>query len=126
MPDGTDPPNLGERKLRDWILCLLRFAITQLPDDQAAALALACELDMQDGSDGPTFFQRTSVDVCRAIIMRDEAAKRLLRQYISRIEEPRLRNAFAAAVGFDAIALSRNRKNAERKFRPPLLWRGLP
>jgi hypothetical protein len=126
MPAGTDPPDFGERQLRDWILCLLRFAVTQLPDDQTAALALACELDMQDGPGGPTFFQRTSVDVCRAIVVRDEGAKLILRQHISRIDEPRLRNAFAAAVGFDAMALGHNRKKAERKFRPPLLWRGLP
>lgn len=126
MPAGTDPPDLGERKLRDWMLCLLRFAITQNPEDQAEALALASELDMQGDSRSLTFFQRTSVAVCHAIVVRDENGKRILRQYISRIEEPRLRRSFAAAIGADAISIRHRRKKARRSLRAPLLRRGLP
>ncbi len=126
MPIGSDPPDSHEKQLRDWMLGLLRFAITQAPQDQAAAVALAAELDIRGGLAGLTFFQRTSRAVCHAIVVHDENGSRILRQYISRIEEPRLRNAFAAAVGFDAIAPTSNRKRAENKLRPPLLWRGLP
>lgn len=121
MLAGADARDLGERKLRDWMLCLLRFAITQTPGDQAEALALASELDAQGDSGGVTFFQRTSVAVCRAIVVRDENGMRILRQFISRIEEPRLRSAFSAAVGLDASS-----KKEEHEFRRTLLWRGLP
>jgi hypothetical protein len=121
MPAGTDPPDFGERKLRDWMLCLLRFAITQTSGDQVEALALASELDTHGDSGGLTYFQRTSVEVCRAIVVRDENGMRILRQFISRIEEPRLRSAFSAAVGLDAGS-----KNEAREFRRTSLWRGLP
>jgi hypothetical protein len=126
MLAGTDLPDLGERKLRDWILSLLRFAITQMPEDQAEALALASELDTRGKPGNSTFFQRTSVAVCHAIVVRDENGRRVLGQYISRIEEPRLRSAFAAAIGPDAISLPHHRKKARRSLRVPMQWRGLP
>ena len=34
-----------DRKIREWLLLLLRFAVTQEPTDQGAALAVADELD---------------------------------------------------------------------------------
>jgi hypothetical protein len=34
-----------DRMLREWLLLLLRFAVTREPPDQSAALAMADELD---------------------------------------------------------------------------------
>jgi hypothetical protein len=124
MP-GTDPPDLPERQLRDWMLCLLRFAITQAAEDQGASLVLAGELDMQNGAGQSTFFQRTSVAVCQAIMMRDEDARRILRQHISRIEEPRLKDAFAAAAGIETFVSARQHRKPGGRSRSLLLWRGL-
>lgn len=121
MLSGADSQDLGERQLRDWMLCLLRFAITQMPEDQVEVLALATELDTQGDPGGLTFFQRTSVAVCHAIIVRDENGKHILRQFISRIEEPRLRSAISAAVALDI-----NSKKQKREARRSLLWQGLP
>ena len=125
MLASTESPDLHDRQLRDWMLCLLRFAITQAPEDQARALALAAELDMQGGPGTLTFFQRTSVAVYHAIVVRDETGKRILKQYISRIEEPRLRNAFAAATGIEAFVSGHPRKKANDRFRSPLQRKGL-
>ena len=35
-----------DRKVREWLLLLLRFAITREPSDQSAALAMADELEL--------------------------------------------------------------------------------
>lgn len=126
MPVGSNPLDLRESKLRDWMLSLLRFAITQAPEDQTAVVVLAGELDAQGDANSLTFFRRTSVSVCHAIVVRDEDGKRILKQHISRIEESRLRDAFAAAIGFDVVAAGRHRKKAEHKISSASLWRGLP
>jgi hypothetical protein len=126
MLPGTNPPDIRERKLRDWIFSLLRFAVTHSPDDQAAALTLAIELDRSGGPSELTFFQRTSLAVCRAMVVRDEDGNQILQQYLSRIEDPRLKNVFAPAIGRDDISLGHPRKKARRGLRAALLWRGLP
>jgi hypothetical protein len=38
-------PDWRDRKVREWLLLLLRFAVTREPPDRAAALAVAEELD---------------------------------------------------------------------------------
>ncbi len=60
-----------DRKVQEWLLLLLRFAITRDPSDQSAALGIADELDSlglrwRPGS--PSFFLRTSHQVCEAIL----------------------------------------------------------
>lgn len=99
-----------ERKLQQWQLRLLCFAVTRDPDDRAAAFSFAAELDAlgRDGYRGFSFFFRTSWEVCDAILasghQRSEAT---LRRHASRIEDPQLRRAFRSAVGLPEIARPR-------------------
>jgi hypothetical protein len=58
-----------DRKGREGLLLLLRFAITQEPSDQSAALAMADELDslvVRWRPAAPSFFLRTSHEICEA------------------------------------------------------------
>jgi hypothetical protein len=119
-----------ERKVRDWLLLLLRFAVTQEPSDQSAVLVMALELDslgVHRRPAAPRFFQRISDDVCRAIVAAgDGRSDPVLRWYIARIDNPRLRRAFQAAVGLRSIAEQRQ-QGAQRPGRVDRdLWKGLP
>jgi len=40
-----DSDDWRHRKVQNWLLLLLRFAVTREPSDQSAALAMADELD---------------------------------------------------------------------------------
>ena len=91
-----------ERKIREWLLLILRFAITREPRDRLAASAMADELDAVGGywrPMAPRFFVTTAAEVCDAILGLGEQANAVLRTHIARISDPRLRDAFAAAVG---------------------------
>jgi hypothetical protein len=96
---GSDA--LRERKIRNWLLALLRFAVTRESADRLAVLAAADELDTS-GAKGPVaarFFARTSKDVCEAILTPgDQHGHDVLRRHAERIDDPRLRRAFEAAV----------------------------
>jgi|SRR5215475_1429604 hypothetical protein len=62
-------------RIREWLLLLLRFAITCDPKDQAAAFAMADEIDAfghQWRPSAPSFFRRTSDEVCAAITALDD------------------------------------------------------
>jgi hypothetical protein len=53
----------NEQKLREWLLLLLRFAITHEPSDRSTVLSIAYELDAARRRSGPStlrFFVRTS------------------------------------------------------------------
>jgi hypothetical protein len=89
-------------RIREWLLLLLRFGITRDVKDQAAALAMADEIDAlghQWRPSAPSFFRRTSGEVCEAIVARDDPTRAaILKKHIARIDDPRLRRAFQAAV----------------------------
>lgn len=119
-----------ERKVRDWLLLLLRFAVTQEQSDQSAVLVMAIELDslgMHWQPTAPRFFQRTSDDVCRVIVAAgDGRSNAVLHKHIARIDDPRLRRAFRAAVGLRSISEQRQ-QGAQRRGRLHRdLWKGLP
>jgi hypothetical protein len=92
-----------DRKVREWLLLLLRFAVTREATDQAAALALADQLDslgMGCKRAKPGFFFKTSIEVSNAILaLRDRENDNVLRTHLARIDDPRLKRAFRAAVG---------------------------
>ena len=71
------------RKLQEWLLLLLRYAVTREPSDRSAALAMADELDSLGGRwrpAAPRFFLRTSDEVCSAIVaVGDEHSNAVLR-----------------------------------------------
>jgi hypothetical protein len=93
------------RKIRDWLLALLRFSITLEPGDRAAVMALADEMDrLGFAAKKPefSFFLRTTSDVCNAVADWDQAGRKdILRQHLARIQDPRLRRAFLAVFDFE-------------------------
>jgi hypothetical protein len=90
------------RTLRGWQLALLRFAVTLDNADRLAVMAIAAEIDRlgREHRDRPDFdfFRRTSAELCAAILQPNELNAAVLRQYLPRIEDGRLRRAFAAAT----------------------------
>jgi hypothetical protein len=110
-----------DRKLREWLLLLLRFSITRESRDRAGVLAIADELDSLSGGwrpTSPSFFLRTSNEVCDAICAPDEGySTAQLRKHIARIDDPRLRRAFRAAVGLEQTS-AQQEKIANSRQRP--------
>jgi hypothetical protein len=109
MVAAFDSPDWRDRKVREWLLLLLRFAVTREPSDRSATLAVAEELDslgMRRKRTAPSFFLRTSNEICEAILavgdghdVDDGHEGAVLRRHVARIDDPRLRRAFQAAVG---------------------------
>ena len=92
-------------RVREWLLLLLRFATTHNAKDQAAVLAMADEIDalgQQRRPSAPSFFRRTSGEVSAAITARDDPKRAaILKKHIARIDDPRLRRVFRAAVDLE-------------------------
>jgi hypothetical protein len=116
-------------KLREWLLHLLRFAVTRDLSDQAAVLALADEIDSAGIGLGvtwrptaPRFFLRTSEEVCEAILAGDADGNAVLRKHATRIDDRRLRSAFEAAVGLQPQPRWQSPRPSSREH----LWQGLP
>ena len=118
------------RKIREWLLLLLRFAITREPSDQSAALAVADELDslgMRWRPAAPRFFLRTSGEVCEAILaVSDGNSDAILRNHVARIDDVRLRRTFSAAVGLQRTPESQQQKAKGKRPKDRDLWKGLP
>jgi len=65
-------------RVREWLLALLRFAITRNPKDETAALAMADEIDALGlcwRPSAPSFFRRTTAELCQAIIAVDDPSR---------------------------------------------------
>ena len=111
-------------QIREWLLLLLRFAITHDPGDQAAVLSVAREIDslgLQRRQSAPSFFRRTSSEVCQAIITCDDPKRNaILAKHLARIDDLRLRRAFHAAIG-----LEDRPSQASSESRRQELWAGL-
>lgn len=117
-------------KIREWLLALLRFAVTRQQSDHAIALAAADRLDSlgtQWWPAAPRFFTRTTDEVCAAIAATADGQDSIvLRRHLERIDDVRLRRAFQAALGLvDAREPDRHRETG-RPARSNDLWRGLP
>src|SRR5690349_7584214 len=60
----------AEQRIREWLLAILRFAVTLSDSDRAAVLAAAADLDgWRPYVSAPAFdyFRRTSAELCEAI-----------------------------------------------------------
>ena len=119
------------RKLQEWLLLLLRYAVTREPSDRSAALAMADELDSLGGQwrpAAPRFFLKTSEEVCSAILtVSDGHIPPVLRTHLARIDDPRLRRAFQAAIGLQRRLSHRSGRRARAKRETTRnLWKGLP
>ncbi|MDX3966464.1 MAG: hypothetical protein QHD01_07680 [Bradyrhizobium sp.] len=121
-----NPLDGSYRLLHAWKLALLRFAVTQDECDRLNIAALAAELDRlggrRTGDETFHFFRRSSSQLCAAISGQLQNAADILDRFCKQIEAPRLRLAFAAAVG---ITYSVPPLSARPK-RNPDLFRGLP
>lgn len=108
---SPSPPILAhhEVRIREWLLRLLRFVITNDPSDQIAAFTTADEMDAgcrRWQPSGRTFFTRTTKEICAAVLSSDDPAHLLvLRKHLQRIDEPRLKRAFESRVGFGCAAI---------------------
>jgi len=107
MSEALRGEHLAE-KVDDWLLAILRFAITLRRDDRAAVMAKAQVLDLSH-SEWPrksfAFFKRTSLELCDAIADKTSPNRGvIIRRQLARIDNPRLRQAFEAASELDAGA----------------------
>jgi len=117
--------NASAAKVSEWLLAVLRFAVTLQPADRVAVMAMAQEIDRAGNPRVAfSFFAKTSAELCHAIMGEDgPAARAVLRAHLARIDDPRLRRAFEAAIARD---WSPARSPSAKKFDRAELWKGLP
>jgi hypothetical protein len=89
-------------------------------------MAIANEIDrlgpQHDGKPDFSFFRRTSAELCAAILRPNELTPTVLRQYLARIDDDRLKRVFAATIETDQPKPSSVSKSFKRDSG---LWRGL-
>ena len=114
------------KTVRAWQLAILRFAVTLDNADRLAIMAIAREIDRlgpeRGGKPDFGFFRCTSAELCAAILQPNELTATLLHQYLARIDDGRLKRAFAGAIEADQTKTSSVTKPFRRDSR---LWRGL-
>jgi hypothetical protein len=92
-------------RIQEWLLLLLRFAVTWDPKDEAAVFAMADEIDalgLQWRPSAPSLFRRMSSEVCKMITALDDPRRAaILKKHIARMDDPRLRRAFQAVVDLE-------------------------
>ena len=112
--------------LRAWHLAILRYAVTLDNADRLAVIRIAAEIDRldpcQDGNADFEFFRRTSAELCAAILQPKDHTPAVLRRYLARIDDDRLKRVFAAAVAADQPTLFAVSRPAGRANS---LWKGL-
>ena len=114
------------RTLRAWQLAVLRFAVTLDNADRLAVMMIAGEIDrldpQRDRNPAFRFFRRTSAELCAAIMRPGEHSSTVLRQYLARIDDDRLKRSFASAIEANQPATAA----VKRPFkRADGLWKGL-
>lgn len=114
-------------RIKNWLLAILRFAVTREDVDRICVLDAARELDRQgpdDGNPSFSFFVRTSAEICTAIVSDDDAARQaVLIRHFNAIDDQRLRDALKAATEH-RLTGSTSSKTIKRPR--DYLWKGLP
>lgn len=112
------------QKVREWLLAILRFAVTLDQADLAAVQAIAIEMDRLGSHPDATtfaFFTRSSAEFCQAIASKDDPNSiTVLRRQLARIDDQRLRRALEAALDCEQRAARRTGKRDGGS-----LWKGL-
>jgi hypothetical protein len=94
------------KTLRAWQLAILRFAVTLDNADRLTVMAIASKIDklgpQHDSKPDFSFFRKTSAKLCAAILRPNELTPTVLRQYLARIDDDRLKRIFAEAMEADA------------------------
>jgi hypothetical protein len=110
------------RQVRDWLLAILRFALTLEPADRAAVMAKAADMDRLGKRNGPSqfaYFVRTSVEFCNPVVDQRIIDKaEVLRGHLRKIDDERLRRSLEAALTWTKQAQPRHRCRDN-------LWKGL-
>ena len=126
MSSNVSESERNAKTVRAWQLAMLRFTVTLDHTDRLAVMAIASEIDAlgprHDGKPDFSFFRRTSVELCAAILQPNELTAALLRQYLARIDDDRLKRVFAATIETDQPKVSWTGKSFKRDRG---LWRGL-
>ena len=128
MPDTQTKSRV--KKINDWLLALLRYAVTLHDADKSAVLLIAEEIDKLGSRvknrSAFKFFRRTSTELCNAILdKRNPKNGAVLHLHLKRIDDCRLRRAFEAAIEFgDTYRIVPSvKKISKRDSRD--LWEGL-
>jgi hypothetical protein len=115
------------RTLRAWQLAMLRFAVTLDNADRLAVLRIAGEIDRLDprrqSNPDFRFFRKTSAELCAAIMRPNELSSTVLRQYLARIDDDRLRRIFAQPLKRTS---RRPLRSASLSSPPTACGKGLP
>jgi hypothetical protein len=123
---STSDPSATEeaRRIREWLLGILRFAVTLEQRDRAAVMCLAAEMDRLGActiQSGFSYFTRTSAKLCDCIAAKDDFDQLAeLCLYIEKIDDRRLRRALEGA-----LFAKRNKSVASRQPDRQYLWKGL-
>ena len=90
------------RRIREWLLGILRFAVTLERPDQAAVICLAVEMDRLGATTTQSrfsYFTRTSIKLCYCILATHDLDKLAeLYLHVEKIDDLRLRRAFEGAL----------------------------
>lgn len=126
MVGKTKPSEWQSGKIRNWLLTILRFAVTRDDADRISVLEVARELDrqgMEDGNPSFSFFLRTTAEICSAIVSDDRTRREtVLARHFNAINDQRLLDALKAATK-NRPARQASSKPAKRTRE--YLWRGL-
>jgi hypothetical protein len=115
------------KQVGDWLVAILRFAITLDESDWQIASNIAEAIDRLGRVDGPSFsfFRRTTGELCHAIAdTHDPNRAAVLRRHLGRVDDPRYRRAFAAAVNLEHGIGATTAPSARTRIRADL-WKGL-
>ena len=129
MRDSSAQAECRTKKVRDWLLTILRYAVTLHDADRSAVLVIAEEIDKlgSHAEEPPAFkfFRRTSIELCSAISDAQNSKKSaMLHLHLKRIDDGRLRRAFEAAIDEDTSPAT-NDADKMRKRGAQDLWKGL-
>jgi hypothetical protein len=126
-PDGSifDAAAIEEsHRIRDWLLGVLRFAVTLEQCDRVAVMCLAGEMDRRGSNttqSGFKYFSRTSTKLCDCIVAKHDFEKLAeLRLHIEKMDDYRLRRALEGA-----LFVKRSKSTRSRQPDRDYLWKGL-
>ena len=130
MSDVVAQNEWRTKQVSDWLLAILRFAVTLHDADRSAVLAVAEEIDKlgtrPESRSAFKFFRNTSIEICSAILEKQNSrGSAVLRLHLNRIDDCRLRRAFAAAIKFGDSSQIIKSAGKIRTRGDQDLWKGL-
>lgn len=130
MSDATPWKERRTEKVRDWLLAILRFAVTLSDADRSAVLTIAEGIDKLgkrlDDRSAYQFFRKTSAELCSAILDKQNSkVSVVLRLHLNRIDDCRLRRAFEAVIELGDTTQIIKSASKTRTQPSQDLWKGL-